>query len=101
MNKKGKIAIFASLFLVALLMLVLVSAAKGGGSRKNSCYDTDGGNVSITKGTVLGYSGGLPYSNTDYCYNPHTLIENYCSGSAPRTTAIGCGLYGCMNGECI
>lgn len=67
----------------------------------NSCSDTDGGIVLYVQGTVSGYSGGSPYSYTDYCINSTSVNEYYCSGSQYYFMWSGCSYnQTCTNGAC-
>ncbi|MFH1510802.1 MAG: hypothetical protein ABIF10_03860 [Candidatus Woesearchaeota archaeon] len=57
----------------------------------DSCADTDNGRVVDVAGTCSGYLSGSTYSVTDYCLDPSTLREYYCSGVYQMTENIYCG----------
>ncbi|MFH1750267.1 MAG: hypothetical protein ABH863_01160 [Candidatus Micrarchaeota archaeon] len=65
----------------------------------NSCTDSDGINYSKA-GYVYGYLGGNYYNWSDFCINPATVREYYCSGTANASQTSAC-TYGCANGACL
>jgi hypothetical protein len=70
----------------------------------DSCSDTDYGFAPTVKGTVSGYSGGDPYSDTDYCLTNMTVREYYCSGTEPLYSDYNCYTNmttSCVNGACV
>src|SRR3989344_1097059 len=77
-------------------------------SPKDSCSDTDGGQISGTQGTVSGDDESVPYSLTDFCVDAVTLTEYYCGiviqDYAPLNTNINCVANvttQCVNGACV
>jgi len=68
----------------------------------DSCSDTDGGFVITVEGTVSGYSGGFPYSYTDFC-NQTYLEEFYCIGNQWDSGFFDCSINftSCSNGACV
>lgn len=68
----------------------------------DSCSDSDGGIMVATKGIVSIYSGGYPYSYTDFCVSNNALIEWYCSGTSAQVVNYTCsGNYtACSDGHC-
>ena len=68
----------------------------------NSCSDTDGGFVPTIAGTVSGYSGGAPYTNSDSCLNTTYLKEWYCRGVNATNSNYNCGGNStCVGGRCV
>ncbi|MBI2581337.1 hypothetical protein HYV85_06080 [Candidatus Woesearchaeota archaeon] len=65
----------------------------------DSCTDTDGGNVPSVSGIVFGYLQGASYSYGDICVNASSLMEYFCSGTAPFMQQQACAS-GCSNGAC-
>lgn len=77
------------------------------------CTDSDGGQVSLTKGKVVisVTSTGGTYVYEDFCKDGNTISEYYCLTANPDTylsgpqnfygvTNINCP-YGCSNGACL
>ena len=84
------------------------SSADNDESPKDSCTDTDGGQVSGTQGTVSGDDESVPYSLTDFCVDTTTLTEYYCGTKvqdyAPLNININCAgnqTNSCVNGACV
>jgi len=85
-----------------------VSFSDNDESPKDSCSDTDGGQISGTQGTVSGDDESVPYSLTDFCVDTVTLTEYYCGTKAqdyaPLNTNINCAMNqttSCSNGACV
>jgi len=79
-------------------------------SKESNCQDSDGGFVVGSQGIISGSSGGVPYSNTDFCLDTVKLREFWCSGGTggiPTSTDYNCpvnnatGTGGCLNGACV
>ena len=70
----------------------------------DSCADTDGGYAPYFAGNVSGYLNNTMYSNSDYCMDNTTLVENYCSGNYATSSEENCALNAsgyCSNGQCM
>ncbi len=68
----------------------------GGCAWGESCVDTDGGDVPLTKGTFTYWTK----SATDYCFTENVLWEYYCGvDSLPVVADYSC-TYSCINGAC-
>ena len=68
------------------------------------CSDSDGGIIGTVQGAVIGYSGGQPYSNTDYCFSSIQVNEYWCDGSAAQSIVLYCAqneTTQCVNGACV
>jgi hypothetical protein len=56
-------------------------------------------------GTTSGYSGGAPYSHSDYCIGAGIVNEYYCSGTSEQSVNQSCGTDGynggnyCLSGD--
>lgn len=71
---------------------------------KNSCSDSDGGNVIAVFGTTSGYYKNKLYTYNDYCINSGTIMEYYCNGVYQTNLQQSCGTDGyagsyCLNGN--
>jgi hypothetical protein len=71
----------------------------------DSCNDTDGGINRFLQGTVSGYQGGSPYSETDSCLNGTSVLrEWFCLDDAPLYNDADCtqlNATGCSSGACF
>jgi len=70
----------------------------------DSCNDTDAGTDLMVKGSVSGYSGGNPYTYTDYCMFNVTkpLKEFSCLGTSFVSKWYGCDFnMTCSDGRCV
>lgn len=69
-----------------------------GGSCAFQCTDSDGGNDTMTVGTVS--VGTANY--TDSCASASAVKEYYCNGNSAASSSIECGVgYGCDAGKCV
>ena len=67
---------------------------------EQTCFDTDGGSNTGTKGTTSGYNPQGVYDEvTDYCYSDSNVAENYCTGDVRYSSVRFCQ-YGCFEGAC-
>ncbi len=70
----------------------------------NTCSDTDGGIVSMVRGTVSGDFEGNSYSETDFCLDTTSVLEFYCSEDVALNMTLECvgnATVTCLNGACI
>lgn len=69
-----------------------------------NCYDTDGGDIKNTKGTVSYFDNRenqLTYvAVDDYCINNNTVMENWCSTIGLAAGGARTCPSGCTNGKC-
>lgn len=68
---------------------------------ERSCSDTDGGNDTLTKGTVTSGSVVSMVTRTDACADNGTVREYYCVGDDYASALVKCpSEYLCENGRC-
>lgn len=67
-----------------------------------TCYDTDGGRLTTSPGTVtLYYYSSYVASYADYCSNYETLVEYWCTSTGGWSSTNYLCLNGCSGGKCL
>jgi hypothetical protein len=68
-----------------------------------SCTDSDGGNVTYVKGSIVGVNAGFGTSAADSCASVGTLYEYYCDGTALKRYSFTCAgrIPACSDGRCV
>ncbi len=68
---------------------------------QKSCTDSDSHNTS-SKGYVTGVAASGSYKTWDYCFDYHTVMEQYCDENSSREIGYSCKFTSqtCADGRC-